>query len=65
MPETKEKMLAEIDRLEEWCIAMWEMILSDGSVPANMMGMYIRQVEDGQVRLADLKAKAKENSWTA
>lgn len=65
MPESKEETLAEIERLEEWCIDMWEMILSDGTVPPNMMGTYQRQVEAGQVRLATLKKTAEANEWTS
>jgi hypothetical protein len=65
MPETKEETFAEIERLEEWCIDMWEMLLSDGTVPASMVGIYTKQVEAGQIRLEALKQKAKENEWTA
>jgi hypothetical protein len=44
---------------------MWEMLLSDGTVPASMVGIYTKQVEAGQIRLEALKQKAKENEWTA
>ncbi len=63
MPETKEETLAEIERLEEWCIDMWEMLLEDGTVPANMVSIYQRQVEAGQVRLAHLKDTVDRHGW--
>lgn len=65
MPESEEQLLREIDRLEEWCIDMWEMILSDGTVPATSINDYTRQVEAGQIRLEELKTQARENGWIA
>lgn len=63
MPETKEETLSEIERLEEWCIDMWEMILSDGTVPRHMIDDYTKQVEAGQVRLAHLKDTVDRHGW--
>lgn len=65
MPETKESLLAEIDRLDEWVRDMEEMLATDGSVPDNMWAVYNRQFTAGLDRLYDLKTRARENGWTA
>jgi len=65
MPETKETLLAEIDRLEEWVRDMEEMLATDGSVPDSMWAVYNRQFAAGLDYLSSMKHKAKENGWSA
>jgi len=65
MPETKETLLAEIERLEEWVRDMEEMLATDGTVPDNMWTVYNNQFAAGLDRLAKLKKSARENGWIA
>lgn len=60
---TKEETLQEIVRLTEWCAEMIEMMLTDGTVPANMMGTYHKMTINGQARLLELKTEAREQGW--
>lgn len=63
MPETKEAMLAEIDRLTEWVQEMEEMLANDGTVPDSVWAVYNRQFNQGLDRLAGLNTRAKDNGW--
>lgn len=63
MPETKEAMLAEIDRLTEWVQEMEEMLTTDGTVPDFMRVTYHRQFTQGLDHLADLNTRAKAQGW--
>jgi hypothetical protein len=63
MPETKEQMLREIDRLTQWVDEMAEMLNDDATVPASMRGVYERQGEQGEIRLKELQTRAKEMGW--
>ena len=63
MPETKEQMLREIERLTEWCDEMYEMLNTDNTIPVNMRSIYIRQATDGEIRLINLKDEAQRRGW--
>jgi hypothetical protein len=63
MPETKEEMLAEIDRLDEWLNDMSDMLASDGSVPDSMWETYDRQFKAGLDRMAALRSTAEGFGW--
>lgn len=65
MPETKEQLLREIERLAEWVRDMEEMLATDNTVPDNMWATYNRQFTAGLDRLAALNKLAKDNGWIA